>query len=70
MNSPSKKLFPAGFTERGNHADGSTVDTALCSFTALWITKVFVSRYVTDTPLPDPNDMGYAEMYQASSKTL
>lgn len=27
--------------------------------------KVLVSRYVTDTPLPDPNDMSHAEMYQA-----
>ena len=26
---------------------------------------MLISRYVTDTPLPDPNDMGYAEMYQA-----
>ena len=27
--------------------------------------KVLVSRYVTDTPLPDANDMSHAEMYEA-----
>lgn len=39
--------------------------TQLCAVYGIVDNKVFVSRYVTDTPLPDPNDMGYAEMYQA-----
>ena len=39
--------------------------TQLCAVYGIVDNKVFVSRYVTDTPLPDPNDMSYAEMYQA-----
>ena len=38
--------------------------TQLCAVYGIVDNKVFVSRYVTDTPLPDPNDMSYAEMYQ------
>ena len=39
--------------------------TQLCAVYGIVDNKVLISRYVTDTPLPDPNDMGYAEMYQA-----
>lgn len=39
--------------------------TQLCAVYGIVDNKVLISRYVTDTPLPDPNDMCYAEMYQA-----
>ncbi|WP_455501513.1 hypothetical protein [Gemmiger sp.] len=39
--------------------------TQLSAVYGLVENKVLISRYVTDTPLPDPNDMSHAEMYQA-----